>query len=176
MRSIVLGITLLGVCAFASAGSSFYKEPVLFNFTNADEKLSKQSIDRFGPVGMSLELRLPPFQMYVGKIEEGSPAEAVGKLKTGQKIESINGQVLKDIDPRIQLAKIITDAEAKDGLIRLMIKDTPEVKAEEVVIKIPVLGAYSKTWPLSCKKSDNIVRNMANWVKEEGNYSLDTKG
>ena len=79
------------------AGDGFYKKPNLFNFTHADEKLARQSIDRFGPVGMSIDLRLPPFQMYVGKIEAGSPAEATGKFKTGQKIESIKEFRLKPV-------------------------------------------------------------------------------
>ncbi|MDG0995080.1 MAG: DUF6288 domain-containing protein [Akkermansiaceae bacterium] len=170
---------LLALSATVTAAEkkpSFYKEPVLFNFTNAQEHSPKQFIDRFGPVGMSIELRLPPFQMYVGKVEEGSPAEATGKFKTGQKIESINGQILKDIDPRIQLAKIITRAEASDGKISFVIKEDEKAAATRVVVQIPVLGAYSKTWPLNCKKSDKIVRDMAEWVKTEGGYDLDTQG
>ena len=43
--------------------------------------------------------------------ERSSPAAATGKLKAGQIIKSINGQKLKDIDPRIQLRKIVADAE-----------------------------------------------------------------
>jgi hypothetical protein len=31
-------------------------------------------------------------------------------------------------------------------------------------VKIPVLGAYSKTWPLDCPKSDKIVRNLADYI------------
>ena len=169
---LILSSFCFGISASLSAEQkSFYKKTPLFNFSHAQEKTPKQFIDRFGPVGMSIELRLPPFQMYVGKIEEGSPAEATGKLKTGQKIDSINAQVLKDIDPRIQLAKIVADAEATDGKITLKIKDLGDV-----VVQLPVLGAYSKTWPLNCKKSDKIVRNMANWVKTEGGYDLDTQG
>jgi hypothetical protein len=45
-----------------------------------------------------------------------------------------------------------------------------------VVVQLPVLGAYSKTWPLECPKSDKIVRNMAHWIKTEGGYDLDTQG
>jgi len=168
--SVSVSMALLAVGGSRGA-ASFYKEPPLFNFTHANESSAKQSIDRFGPVGMSIELRLPPFQMVVGKIEEGSPAEAAGKLKAGQKIESINGQVLKDIDPRIQLAKIISEAEAIDGRIAFMIEGVGEV-----VVKIPVLGAYGETWPLNCKKSDRVVRNMAHWVKTQGGYDLDTRG
>ena len=45
-----------------------------------------------------------------------------------------------------------------------MVKDTPEAAAQEVVVKIPVLGAYSKTWPLNCPKSDKIVRDFADYL------------
>ena len=175
MAGMVAGL-LAGVGSSSAAAESFYKQPNLFNFWYPNEKAASQFIDRFGPVGMSIELRLPPFQMYVGKIEQGSPAEATGTLVAGQKIESINGQVLKDIDPRIQLAKIIAEAEASDGKIRFMIKADEKVTPTEVVVTIPVLGAYSKTWPLDCPKSDRIVRNMAHWVKTEGGFDLDTQG
>ena len=30
-----------------------------------------------------------------------------------------------------------------------------------VIVNIPVIGAYSPTWPLHCKKSDKIVRDLA---------------
>jgi hypothetical protein len=121
MKQILITVALIAAIQTGSgighAEESFYKEPLLFNFTHPVETLPKQSIERFGPVGLSITLKLPAFQMVVGKIEQGSPAEACGKLKEGQKIESINGQVLKDIDPRIQLARIITDAEASDGKV-----------------------------------------------------------
>ncbi|NCF80753.1 MAG: hypothetical protein GWP74_04000, partial [Proteobacteria bacterium] len=47
--------------------------------------------------------------------------------------------------------------EATDGLISLSVKG----EANPVVVKVPVLGAYSKTWPLNCPKSDKIVRQVA---------------
>ena len=200
LRNLVLGLWVFGGLAMSALGAegSFYKQPNLFNFWHPNEKVASQFIERFGPVGMSIELRLPPFQMVVGKLEEGGPAEATGKLETGQKIESINGQVLKDIDPRIQLAQIIAAAEASDGKITFVVQPvgspsgtgvlarpgaggerqarTPVPRGEEVVVQLPVLGAYSKTWPLDCPKSDKIVRNMAHWVKTEGGYDLDTQG
>jgi hypothetical protein len=30
-----------------------------------------------------------------------------------------------------------------------------------VIVKIPALGAYSKTWPVDCEKTDKIVRAFA---------------
>jgi len=142
------------------AGSSFYKTPPMFSTAPATDK-SQQSIDRFGPVGIGIELYPPAFVMKVGNVEPGSPAD--GKLKKGQIIETINGQKLQDIDPRIQLGNIITAAEATDGLIKFKLKD-----AGEVVVKIPVLGAYSPTWPLNCPKSDTIVRDFAEYLKKPG--------
>lgn len=149
----------------ATFESKFYKDFPLFS-TYPREAEEKQPIEHFGPVGMGIELRLPPFQMWVSRIDKGSPAEAAGKLKVGQRIESINGQTLKDIDPRIQLGAIITKAEATDGIIKFMIKDVGEV-----IVKIPVLGAYSPTWPLNCPKSDKIVRGEADFLARTGNYA-----
>ena len=126
-------------------------------------------MDRFGPVGMGIELIQPAFTMRIKNIEEGSPAAATGKLEKGQIIESINGQALKDIDPRIQLAGMIEKAEATDGKLSFKIKDL----AEPVVVELPVLGAYSESWPLDCPKSDKIVRGLADYIgSPEGNKGI----
>jgi hypothetical protein len=146
-----------------AAEPSFYKVPGLFS-TQPDVTKSVNPIERFGPVGMGIDLIQPAFTMQVKNIEEGSPAAASGKLKKGQILESINGQTLADIDPRIQLGQILAAAEAKDGVIRFQLRDEPE----EVIVRIPVLGAYSKTWPLNCPKSDRIVRAFADYLSQPG--------
>jgi len=154
-----------------NAPTAFYKEPTLFSTAPAEEK-SVNTIERFGPVGMAMELHQPAFTMVAGTIEPGSPAEAAG-LKKGQVIESINGQTLKDIDPRIQLGEILAQAEAKDGILKFAIKG----EATAVEVKIPVLGAYSKTWPLDCPKSDKIVRGFADYIsKPESNKGFASAG
>ena len=54
-----------------------------------------------------------------------------------------------------------------------MIADKAGGKAEEMIVRIPVLGAYSKTWPLDCPKSDKIVRQVADYLSSpEGNKGL----
>jgi len=171
-QRVGLAISILVFCASGTAAEqaqkkSFYKSPQLFS-TCPSESKSVQSIDRFGPVGIGIELHQPAFVMKVKNIEKGSPAEATGKLKAGQIIETINGQKLADIDPRIQLGDIITKAEASDGVVKFMVKDAAEAAAQEVIVKIPVLGAYSKTWPLNCPKSDKIVRNYADYLAKPG--------
>ena len=165
-------IPFILLAGFAAADNvSFYKTPSLFS-TAPDEKASVNTIARFGPVGMAIELHQPDFSMWAGAIEPGSPAEAAG-LKKGMVIESINGETLKDIDPRIQLGNLLAKAEATDGLVTFAIKG----EAAPVVVKIPVLGAYAKTWPLDCPKSEKIVRGFADYIsKPESNKGFADAG
>lgn len=163
-----LTLIALGLASgFAAAADSFYKEAPLFSTAPA-ETSTLQAIDRFGPVGIGIELHQPAFVMKVKNVEEGSPAATTGQLKSGQIIETINGEKLKDIDPRIQLGHIITAAEAADGLVKLVIRDAPDAAPREVVVNIPVLGAYSKTWPLDCPKSDKILRAFGDYMAKPG--------
>lgn len=171
-RLVTILIALIGavsgVCGGDAASAvSYYKEPPLFSLA-PDPGKPLQPIERFGPVGLALELIPPAFTLRIKSVEEGSPAESSGTLKPGQIIESINGARLKDIDPRIQLGDIITEAEATDGVIKLTVKDSPSGTAQEVIVKIPVFGAYSKTWPLNCPKSDKVVRDFADFLAKPG--------
>ncbi len=177
MKSTV-GRMAIVFCAFAATASaqSFYKQPTLFT-TAPPEKLSVTTIGNFGPVGIAIDLHQPAFTMWIGDvapknkdvdIEPGSPAEAAG-LKKDQVIDSINGQKLKDIDPRIQLGQIIADAEASDGVLTMMVRENAAAPtAKEVIVKIPVLGSYSKSWPVDCPKSDKIVRNFNDYLAKPG--------
>ncbi|MFN9024566.1 MAG: DUF6288 domain-containing protein, partial [Akkermansiaceae bacterium] len=120
--------TTPGHCADVTSSkfeSKFYKDFPPFS-TFPIETAARTPIEHFGPVGIGINLLLPPFQMQVSRVDKGSPAEATGKIKVGQMIESINGEVLKDIDPRIQLGAIITKAEATDGVIKFMLKETAD--------------------------------------------------
>ncbi len=119
-------------------------------------------VKNLGPVGIGIDLKRPGMTMVINNVEKGSPAEATGKLQKGQIIESINGKVLKEVDPRILLGDFITEAEAKDGKVVLKIQGVGDV-----LVQIPVMGAYSKTWPLNCPKSDKIVRQHADLLAKE---------
>jgi hypothetical protein len=141
-------------------GSPYYKvRPVYIPFP---EEGKTWSIKKYGPVGIGIDLVDPSFTMRINNVEMGSPAHAAGKLGKGQIIASINGETLRDVDPRVLLAELLGKAEATDGLMRLQIRGEGEV-----VVKLPVLGAYSATWPLNCPKSDRIVRNLANLLAKQ---------
>lgn len=147
----------------AMKGSAYYKIHPIFNPHPVENR--NYTVTRFGPVGIGIDLVKPNFTMKIRNVEKGSPAD--GKLKTGQIIESINGHVLKDIDPRMWLGKMIATAEATDGKMKFKIKDS----AQPVEIKIPAIGAYSKTWPLNCKKSDKVVRDLADYLAKKDNQA-----
>ena len=151
----------------SQSADSYYPEGTvnLFNPYPKDSGRSGKKAWRiryFGPVGIGLDLKRPGMTMQIVNVEPRSPADQTGKLKKGQIIESINGVVLKDHDPRILLGNIITEAEATDGVIDLKIKGQGNVR-----VQIPVMGAYSPTWPVNCPKSDKIVRNLADVLAKE---------
>lgn len=164
-------VLCVAVCSMAAGkeqgGKAYYEGPQLFS-TAPDVREALQSIDRFGPVGIGIELVQPAFSMRIKDVEKESPAAATGKLKKGQLIDRINGKVLKAIDPRIILGRIIADAEASDGRVTLTVRDGKTSELQDVVVTIPVLGAYSASWPLACAKSDRIVCEMAEYLKRTG--------
>ncbi len=166
MKHSLYALLVLGFATGTALSDSYYSKPALFS-KRPDSGRSTHVVDRFGPVGISIELIQPAFTMRVHGIEEGSPAEGSG-LRPGQIIESINGESLRDIDPRIQLGNMITAAEAADGVLNMRVAEEPGGPAEEVVVRIPALGGYSPTWPLDCEKSDRIVRDYAEYLKSPG--------
>ncbi len=162
MNRLTLTALLLAFTSSTTA-ADYYKEPPQFHM-HPDPKGARYQLSRLGPVGIGLELIQPAFTMRITGVEAGSSAEATGKLKKGQIIESINGQTLKDVDPRVILGNLITEAEATDGALKMMVKDNPKAAAQEVIVTIPALGVYSDTWPMNCKKSEKIIRNFADFL------------
>lgn len=148
----------------------FYSREPFFAFRPVHNRSS--SINRFGPVGIGIDLVQPAFTMKVRNVEPGSPAEMTGSIKKGQIIDTINGQKLTKIDPRIQLGDIIYNVQATDGKVTLVVRDTVDAPAKTVVVNIPVLGPYSPTWPLDCEKSNKIVSDLADYLRQKEEIAL----
>ncbi len=91
----------------------------------------------------------------------GTPAE--GQFKAGQIIVGINGAALKGKNPIVALGSALTQAEATDGKMIFDVQDNVDAPAKKVAVTIPVLGAYSKTWPLTCDKSATIIKQAAEY-------------
>ncbi len=157
LRALLLALVAFQLAApQTQAADSYYTEKPIFHPNPKPDSGKGWNVKNFGPVGIGIDLKKPGMTMYISNVEAGSPADQTGKLKKGQIIESINGQVLKDRDPRMILGDLITEAEATDGKIRLQIKGEGDV-----TVQIPVMGRYSDTWPVNCPKSDKIVRQLA---------------
>ena len=93
-----------------------------------------------------------------------SPAE--GKFKKGQVITAVNGVTLKGKTPFVLLGKALTAAEASDGKMVFEVRQAKGTSSKKVALKIPVLGSYSKTWPLKCDKSKAITEQAARFYSD----------
>ena len=92
--------------------------------------------------------------------EPGTPA--AGKFDKGDVILAVNGKSLEGLDPLVALGEAIGAAEASDGKLPFALKRGEE--RLQATVTIPVLGAYSETWPLDCQKSRTIVRQTADYI------------
>lgn len=93
-------------------------------------------------------------QISITKVEKGSPAN--GLLAVGDVILGVGGKPFS-YDPRTELGKALTTAESEAGGGKLTVTRWRAGNAEEVVVKLPVLGNYSATAPFDCAKSKRIL-------------------
>jgi hypothetical protein len=93
-------------------------------------------------------------QISITKVERGSPADGV--FRVGDVILGVGGKPFS-YDPRSEFGKALTTAETEAGGGKLAVTRWRAGKAEEVVVKLPVLGSYSATAPFDCAKSKRIL-------------------
>ncbi|MEM6259750.1 MAG: DUF6288 domain-containing protein [Planctomycetota bacterium] len=90
-------------------------------------------------------------QIAVTKVHPGSPAEGV--LRVGDVILGVGGKPFS-YDPRTEMGKALTRAEAEGG--ELLLRVWREGKTDTMAIELPALGSYSATAPYNCKKSKRV--------------------
>ncbi|MCX6877833.1 MAG: DUF6288 domain-containing protein [Verrucomicrobia bacterium] len=93
-------------------------------------------------------------QISITKVDKGSPA--AGVLAVGDVILGVGGKPFS-YDPRTEMGKALTLAEADAGKGSLTLTRWRAGSSAEVVVKIPVLGTYSATAPYNCPKSKRIL-------------------
>jgi HEAT repeat protein len=93
-------------------------------------------------------------QIAVTKVESGSPAEGV--LAVGDVLLGAGGKRFSH-DPRTELGRSITVAESAEGGGKLMLTRWRAGETGDVVVKLPVLGSYSRTAPFDCEKSQRVL-------------------
>ena len=94
----------------------------------------------------------------VQEVEEGTPAAAT-RLAAGDVLVMAGGCSRDVADPRVVLGEAIGAAEGGDG--RLVFRARRGEGEGEVVVRLPVLGAYAATWPQKCRKSEAIIAATA---------------
>ena len=103
-------------------------------------------------------------QISITKVEKGSPADGV--FLVGDVILGVGGKPFS-YDPRTEFGKAITAAESEAGGGKLTVTRWRAGKAEEVVVKLPVLGSYSATAPFDCPKSKRILEQGCKALAEK---------
>ncbi len=100
-------------------------------------------------------------QVYVTKVAKESPADGV--FQRGDVLLGVGGQRFVH-DPRTEIGKALTAAEAADG--KLGLTRWREGRTEEVTLQLQVLGAYSPTAPFDCEKSQRILNQSCEALAE----------
>ncbi len=90
-------------------------------------------------------------QVAITSVDAGSPAEGI--LASGDVLLGVAGKTFS-YDPRTELGKAVTRAEAGAGTLSLI--RWRSGRTANVVLHLPVLGAYSATAPFDCPKSQRI--------------------
>ncbi|MFW6106891.1 MAG: DUF6288 domain-containing protein, partial [bacterium] len=93
-------------------------------------------------------------QIYITKVDKDSPADGI--VAVGDVILGVGGKPFS-YDPRTEFGKGLTAAESEAGEGKLSLIRWRDGKTDEVVVTLPVLGAYSDTAPYDCPKSRQIL-------------------
>lgn len=147
---------LTAACCFTSAmAAEYYTEPPLYGL-----RPNPGADSEFGPIGVTgIEARIGKgVQVIVESVQPGT--SATGKFNKGDIIIGVNGAKLAGKNPLPLIGSALTDAEASDGKLTFEIQ-AAKGGVSQIPITIPVLGAYSKTFPLNCDKSKKIIQKAA---------------
>ena len=161
-----LGAACLCPLADAAAGEAYYTgEQVYRSRPNPDRETP------FGHIGVTgvMARIYPGVTVKVEQTMPGSPA--AGKFSKGEIITGINGVALKGRNPFVTLGNALTKAEATDGRMVFDVTSADGKAERKETVSIPVLGAYSKTWPLDCGKSKKIIEQAAEFYADKKKFN-----
>ncbi len=124
----------------------------------------------FGVIGTTgIKARVyPGVLLKVETMMPGSPCE--GKFAKQEILTGINGTDLKGLDPFVAMGNALTKAEATDGKMVFDVTSADGKTQRKETVSIPVLGAYSKTWPMDCPKSKRIIDEAAAFYADPSKF------
>lgn len=158
---IVLAAGWAGLGAQADAQEKYYAQPPVYHSRPSESRTME--FGHIGPTGVVLYIN-EGVTLTVEAVQPGSPAE--GKFTKGDVILGVNGQRHQGHNPFVFFGEAITRAEATDGRLVFDVQSGEAVR--QVELSIPVLGEYSKTWPLNCEKSKKIIEQAAAYYSGTG--------
>lgn len=175
MKSQVVPALLVTLCLLAGQvdaaggggnGEGYYTEEHIYQTrpNPAGERF-------FGVIGTTgLKARVyPGVVLKVVEMMPGSPCE--GKFAKDEILTGINGISLKGLDPFVAMGNALTKAEATDGKMVFDVTSADGKTQRKETVTIPVLGAYSKTWPLDCPKSKRIIDEAAAFYSDPQKFN-----
>ena len=145
-------------------------------YTSRPSEKTQKNINCIGATGIKARI----YKGLVVKVEgliENCPAEE--KIKVGQIITGVNGKGFEGNNLYVVLGNALTAAEATDGKMVFDVKDSEKAASRKVTVQVPVLGSYSKTWPLNCKKSQRIIKQAAEYYSTDKEFKkkfLESRG
>jgi len=165
MKYLISALTLSFLTSF-SHGQRQKEQPVP-DFTKGDA-IGAQHDWNLGPTGLrgwmwGWKLQTTKAdQIYVTKVDKGSPAEGV--FEVGDVILGIDGQNFSS-DPRHVIGNAVAKAEGADGKLNLV--RWRAGKSQQVSIQLKILGTNSSSAPFKCKKSETILKQGTAYLAEK---------
>jgi hypothetical protein len=163
---IAPGIARLHAAPAAAAGDAYYTGEKIYQ--SRPDPARDTPFGCIGATGVMARV-YPGVTVKVEQTMPGSPA--AGKFSKGEIITGINGVALKGLNPFVTLGGALTKAEAGDGRMVFEVTSADGKSARKETVSIPVLGAYSKTWPLNCGKSKKIIGQAAGFYADPKKFN-----
>jgi hypothetical protein len=152
-------VTALGRAAWCA--DDYYTEPQVYY--NRPDPGREKLLGPIGVTGITATIH-KGVKVTVDDTTPGTPAD--GKFEKGEVIVGVNGKMLQGRNPLPILGAALTEAEATDGKLTFDLLAKTGA-ARQVTIKIPVLGPYSKTFPLGSAKSAKIIQDAAAFYAQD---------
>lgn len=146
----------------------YYTEEQVFQFR--PNPTSERFFGNIGTTGLKARI-YPGVVLKIEEITPGSPSE--GKFAKDEILTGINGTALKGLNPFVVMGNALTNVEAADGKMVFDVTSADGKTQRKETVTIPVLGAYSKTWPLDCPKSKRIIEEAAAFYSDPNKFKQD---
>ena len=174
MNHSLLILTLLALLTQLRAGAGgdadqqYYTERPIYQ--SRPDPTRERYFGGIGTTGLKVRIH-PGVVLKVEEMAPGSPSD--GKFTKGEIITGINGTGLRGLNPFVAMGNALTKAESGDGRMVFEVTSPDGQTQRKQTVMIPVLGAYSGTWPLKCAKSARIIREAAAFYADPSKFSED---